>query len=342
MMAIDRSKIYAAYRSSPHKLIAFFVLSAVLLSNEVGAHEYTALIRAKKFAEVERATTAKLQVDPNNADALIAKSALILIDSKESQFDEAQALAEKCIAAHPGRSDCHEALGNVLGTKVVNGGILSAIGSAGKIKDLFLKAVELDPMNFNARTSLLQFYLQAPGIAGGSKAKAQNLAMETSKINSAAGSLLQANIEIKDEKLARAEAIGLAVNAGGLDSLMDMQRNLLSNIGHLYLKEKKYADAERMFKELNQRFPESGAGNYGLGRLMQEQAKYKEAITFFERSGMLDGTASALYRLGQCQQNLQENAKALMNYEKALMSRPALNKKLRADVEEQIKLLKGA
>jgi tetratricopeptide (TPR) repeat protein len=306
------------------------------------AHEYTALMRAKKYAEVERAVTLKLQAEPNNADALIAKSSLILIEGKDGQFDAAQSLTEKCIAAHPERSECHEAFGNVVGSKIVNNGILSALGSARKVRDAFIKAIELDPKNFNARNSLLQYYLQAPSFAGGSVSKAQNLVLETMKISPAARSLLQATIELKEEKYARAEATALAVSVEGMETLIDMQRGVLTNLGHTYLKDKKYVEAERLFKEVSQRYPDNGAGNYGMGRLLQEQAKYKDAIAFFEKANLVDSTAYGYYRIAQCLQSLKENAKAIMAFEKALVVKPGLAKKPRTDVEDQIKSLKGA
>ena len=324
------------------KRVIFILSTSLILCASAGAHEYSALIRAKKFTEVERAIALRLQADPNYADALIAKSALILIDGKDGQFDEAQSLAEKCIAAHPERSECQEAFGNVVASKILNNGLLSAIGSAGKVRDAFVKAVELDPKNFNARYSLLQFYLQAPSIAGGGKSKAQNLVVETMKVSPAAGSLLQAAVDLTDEKYARAEAAALAVNVEGMEALLDMQRGVLTTLGHTYLKNKNYAEAERLFKDVHQRFPENGAGNYGIGRLLQEQTKFKEAIGFFEKANVVDSTAYAYYRIAQCLQSLKENAKAVMAFEKALSARPGLAKKVRADVESQIKSLKGA
>jgi tetratricopeptide (TPR) repeat protein len=323
-------------------LMIFGVMANFSAYPAAEAHEYTALIHSKKYTEVERVVALKLQVEPSNADALIAKSALILIEGKDGQFDEAQSLAEKCIAAHPEHSECHEAFGNVLGRKIVNNGILSALGSAGKVRDAFIKAIELDTENFNTRHSLLQYYLQAPSFAGGSKTKAQNLVLETMEISPAAGSLLQATIELKDEKYARAEVAALSVSLDGMETLVDMQRGVLTTLGHTYLKDKKYVEAERLFKEVGQRYPESGAGNYGMGRLFQDQAKYREAIAFFERANLVESTAYTYYHIAQCLQSLRENTKAIMTFEKALMIVPGLAKKPRADVEDQIKSLKGA
>lgn len=314
---------------------------ALLIGLPAYAHEYSPLFKAKKYAEIERAITAKLTADPNNADALIAKAELIITEGKEERLDEGSKFAEQCIAAHPQRSECFEALGNVLGTKAQIGGIVSAMGYAGKIRDAFIKAVELDPKNYQARSSLLQYYLQAPGFVGGGKGKAQSLVVETNKVSPAAGALLQATIDLSDEKFARAEAAALAVIVDGNEVLSDMQRGVLSNLGHAYIKEKKYMDAERLFRELNQRFPESSAGNYGFGKLLQEQGKFKEAVMYFDKAIATEASAYAYFRLGQCQRGLNDKAKAIAAFEKALASRPELRKKQKAEAEDQLKALRA-
>lgn len=143
------------------------IFAGLLLSHSVFADEYDALFKAKKYAEVERMATAKLATDPNDAAALLAKVNVILNEGKASRLDEGAKLAEQCIAAHPKHSECHEALGNTLGVKAQKSGILSAIGYVGKIRDSFKTAIEVNPQNFSARGSLMQFYLQAPGFVGG-------------------------------------------------------------------------------------------------------------------------------------------------------------------------------
>ena len=333
---------YSPSRTLLSRFTMFVSLSGVLLmALPTSAHEYSALFKAKKYVEIERAVTVKLATDPNNADALIAKAELIITEGKEERLDEGSKFAEQCIAAHPQRSECFEALGNVLGTKAQIGGIVSAMGYAGKIRDAFIKAVELDPKNYQARSSLLQYYLQAPGFVGGGKGKAQSLVVETNKVSPAAGGLMQATIDLSDEKFSRAEATALAVSVDGNDVLNDMQRGVLSNLGHAYIKEKKYMDAERLFRELNQRFPESSAGNYGFGKLLQEQGKFKEAVMFLDKAIATEASAYAYFRLGQCQRGLNDKAKAIAAFEKALASRPELRKKQKGEAEEQLKALRA-
>ncbi|GGD01456.1 tetratricopeptide repeat protein [Undibacterium terreum] len=317
------------------------LLCSLLVAQSASAHEYSEQLRAKKYAEVERAVSSKLAADPSNADALVARTELILNEGKESRLDEAAKLAEQCIAAHPQNSECHEALGNVLGTKAVSAGIMSAMGYAGKIRNAFQKAVELDPKNYDARFSLLQYYLQAPGFVGGGKDKAQALVAETTKLNPVAGKLLQAQIDLSDDKYAKVETDVLAVNTAGSPSLSDIQRNLLSGVGSNYVQQKKYADAERVFRDLQQRYPDSELGAYGFARNLQEQGKQRDAIPYFEKAIAVEGRAHIYYRLGQCYQAVNDKSKAVSAYEKALSVKPELRKKMKSDAEDQLKTLKS-
>jgi tetratricopeptide (TPR) repeat protein len=316
------------------------MFSSVLVPSVANAHEYEALIKAKKYVEVDRAATTKLSAEPNNADALVVKTELILIEGKDSRLDEAAKLAEQCIAAHPKNSECHEALGNVLGTKATRGGFMSAMGYVGKIRDSFQMAVELDPKNFSARNSLMEFYLQAPGIVGGGTSKAKNFIIETNKVNSVAGALLQASLDLKDEKYDKAEAAVLTANIGGVEALASMHRNVMSKLGHGYVNAKRFSDGERIFHEFSLRYPDNAAGFYGMGKALQEQGKIKEAIPQLEKSIVLEASAFAYYRIGKCWQTLSEKTKAVAAFEKALSFKPELSSKIKSDAEDQLKMLR--
>lgn len=317
------------------------LIAALLACNIVSAHEYDALLKAKKYAEVEKAVAAKLASEPNNPDALLAKTDLILIEGKESRLDEASKYAEQCISAHPKNSECHEALGNVLGTKAQKGGVMSAISYVGKIRDSFKKAIELDPNNFSARYSLMQFYLQAPSFVGGGNGKAKDLVVETIKFSPAAGALLQASLDLQDDNIDRATSGALAVNTSNSEALARQQRNILASIGHAQVSEKKYVEAERIFRELTQRFPDAVHGYFGLGKTLQEQGKAKDAIPLLEKAMTIDASAAVFYRLGKAWQLLGDKVKALAAFEKALNFRPELPKKTKSEVEDLIKSLKS-
>lgn len=324
-----------------NKVILFTGLIACGMLSIADAHEYEPLLKAKKYLEVEKAVAAKLATEPNNADALVAKTDLILIEGKDSRLEEATKIAEQCINTNPKNSECHEAFGNVLGTKAMKAGVMSAMAYVGKIRDAFKKAIELNPSNFSARSSLLQFYIQAPSFVGGGTSKAKDLIVDTIKISPAAGALFQANLDLADDNYQRAMTAALAVNPNGNEELAKIHRSVLSNVGHVLINEKKFTDAEKVFAETAQRYPDSSIGSFGLGKNLQEQGKQKEAIPHFEKAINVDPTAAAYYRLAKAQQTVGDKAKAIGNFEKAINLRPELPKKMRSDAEDQIKNLKS-
>ena len=321
--------------------ISLAALCLLVVGQSACANEYTALLRARKYAEAERAASARLAQDPANADALIARSDAIRGAGQESRIEEAVKLGEQCVAAHPQVANCHLAYGNALGSKAMNSGMMAAMRYASTIRDSFAKAVELDPQNINARFSMLQYYVQAPSIAGGGAEKAQAFAAQTATVNPDAGKLLAATLDIGAEQYAKAEAAALAVRPGANEALADQQRDVLTNLGGKYINEKKYADAERVFQEVVKRFPDSDGGPYGLALVQQEQGKHREAIAGFEKALTLADRPHIYYRLARSWQALNDKPKAIAAFEKALAFKGGLNKKFRADAEEQLKALRG-
>jgi tetratricopeptide (TPR) repeat protein len=312
----------------------------LLLCAQAAGNEYSALLKTHKYAEVERIANAKLAQDPGNPDALVAKSDAILGGSAEGRLEEAVTLGERCVAAHPQASNCHLALGNALGTKAVTAGIMSAIGYAGTIRDSFKKAVELDPHNMDARFSLLQFYMQAPGIVGGGTGKAQALAAQTAALNADAGKVMLAQLDASDDRMANAEAMVLAMATSANEAVADAQRDLLNSIGNKYRIDKKPGDSERIYREALRRFPDSDGALYGLARVQQDQGKHREAIAGMEQVIAMVPRAGAHYRIGQSQQALGEKAKAAASYEKALSFKTGMSKNMKSDAEDQLKVLK--
>jgi tetratricopeptide (TPR) repeat protein len=312
----------------------------LLISAQATANDYSALLRTHKFAEVERIASAKLAQDPANLEALVAKSDAILGSGAAGRIEEAVKLGEGCVASHPQVSQCHVALGNALGAKAMANGIMSAIGYAGTIRDAFKKAVELDPQNMEARLSLLQYYMQAPAIVGGGSGKAKTLAAQTVAINPDGGKLMMARLDASDDKLAQAEAAVLAMPTSGNEAVADGQRDLMVNLGNKYMNDKRFADSERMFREAFRRHPDSDGALYGLARVQQEQGKHREALATMEQVILMNPRASAWYRIGQSQQALGDKPKAAAAYEKALSFKAGISPKMKADAEDQLKVLK--
>jgi tetratricopeptide (TPR) repeat protein len=303
--------------------------------------EYEELFKAKKYAEVEKLANSKLAINPNLASALTAKVSAILSLNNEARFDEAQKIAEHCIQTNPNDSECHESLGNLLGTKAVRKGIMSSLGSAGTIRDSFKKAIELDPKNYSARNSLLQFYLQAPGIVGGSNSKARDLISNVQKINPAIGTILQARYDVYKEDFAKAESSLLALNTTGQEEAYKMQRSTLLQISNRYINEKQFPQAQKLLLELDKRYPNYFAVSYSLGRLHQEQGNQKEATTYLEKALAIEANAYVHHGLGKAYAALNDKVKAINNLEKALSFNPSLNKTELSKAQDLLKQLKS-
>ena len=91
---------------------------------------------------------------------------------RREQYAAAVPLLEKCVAAEQGNSKFHQWLGRALGLQAAQKGIVSGALSVRQVKAEFEKAIELDPLNLEARQDLAIMYRAVPGFLGGSNAKA--------------------------------------------------------------------------------------------------------------------------------------------------------------------------
>lgn len=134
-------------------------------------------------------------------------------------------------------------------------------GIAKKTKKHFEIAVQLDENNLDAKEDLISYYLQAPGIMGGSTDKAKVLA----------------------EKLTE------------LDKLRGYRA-----LWQIYEKEKQYDQAESLYKQAIEEFPENVNLRFRLGYFYQRREKYPEAFEVFEKMVQdSSNNLSALYQIGR-------------------------------------------
>jgi tetratricopeptide (TPR) repeat protein len=106
---------------------------------------------------------------------------------ERSDIDRAVEQYEKAIAAAPKSAEAHFLLGGAYARKAMGASMFSAISLGSKMKDAYTRSIELDPSFLPARFSMVEFYLQAPAIAGGGKDKALAEAAEIRKRDSLEG-----------------------------------------------------------------------------------------------------------------------------------------------------------
>ncbi len=132
------------------------------------------------------------------ADPLIAQGESAL---HAGNIDKAIDFFKDAVAKSPKNAAAHYHLGDAYGDAAQKASIFSQMSLANKCKDEFQAAVNLDPNYFDARFGLMEWYLQVPGIAGGSEAKAIEQATEIRKRDPFRGHLAFASIYRKQQKL---------------------------------------------------------------------------------------------------------------------------------------------
>jgi tetratricopeptide (TPR) repeat protein len=121
-------------------------------------------------------------------------------------FDRAVAAADSAAALAPERSSVQLILGQAYLSHARAFPSLGAIGKVKRGRAAVERAIDLDPDNLEARSTLLQFLLQAPGIVGGSRDGARVQAQEIERRDRPRGLLARLEVATagrkKDELLA--------------------------------------------------------------------------------------------------------------------------------------------
>ncbi len=127
----------------------------------------------------------------------------------KGDFETAATNFEKAIAANPKKAEYHYYLGGAYGRQAQTAGMFGGISLAKKAKASLERSVELDPNFMDARFALIDYYLVAPGIVGGSEEKAIAQAGEIKKRDALDGHRAWARIYARQKKtdLARKELV---------------------------------------------------------------------------------------------------------------------------------------
>ncbi len=131
-------------------------------------------------------------------------------------------------------------LGRIYGEKADKAGFMTAAGLARKVRDEFEKAVHLNPRSVDARSDLAEFYLEAPGIVGGGRDKAQEQADSLLSLDPARAHWVNARIAEKKKDLTTAEQeyrAAIAASHGSASAWL--------NLGLFYRHRERWDDMEQ-------------------------------------------------------------------------------------------------
>lgn len=288
-------------------------LWAVGSKSDEGAH----LFDAGRLPEARSILETAVHEDPQDALALFYLGRTLL-----AQNDPAGAAShfEKAVALDPTHSPFHLWLGRAWGQLALNSNVFRQASLAPKIKKEFQRAVELDPGNSDARLDLMEFYIQAPGMMGGSLEQARREAEEIRRIDPLRGYRASGRL-LEDGK--KIDAAAAEYDHAAQEFPDRLEPVLWAE--NLWIEKKDFAKAFAAVDAYLARNPSNMPGCYQLGRLAALSGERREPgaeclkryLTYAPKADE-PGLAWAHVRLGQIQEKTGDKAGARREYEAAL------------------------
>jgi tetratricopeptide (TPR) repeat protein len=187
----------------------FALLLPLLICTLMGADTTTDAARAlfdeRRYPEAEAAYTARIAVRPDDAEAHFFLGRLALA---RQQIAQSLPHFERAVELASNQAEYQFQLGSASMQQAGRLGMsFKALGLVKKGRQAMEKAVALEPRNVSYRQAILEFYAQAPGIAGGGIDKAYTQAEALRPLDARAATLAVAGLKAREKK--HVEAISL-------------------------------------------------------------------------------------------------------------------------------------
>ena len=289
-----------------------------------------ASFQAHRYGEARRAFEAAATSEAHNARAHFYLGRIAL---HQTRFDAAIQHLEKAVALEPAVAAHHAWLGRAYGQLAVRSGLRKKFSLGKRSRAALERAVELDPSNLEARSWLMQFYLLAPRIVGGSTSKARAHAAELAKRSEFRGALARAWIAEDDGKHDDAAREYRTAIVREPDSLIAYW-----GLAQLWHRAERFDSAFALMDGVIARHPDAmpayyyyGRGSSLSGRRLPEAVR---ALTRYVAYTPHEGEppqSSAHYRLGWVYERMGDRAAARREYEASLRLEPT-----RSEVKEAL------
>jgi tetratricopeptide (TPR) repeat protein len=242
---------------------------------------------------------------------------------------------ERTVQLDDKNADYHLWLARSVGMSAADANLLRQPFLAKRAKSEFEKTVALDHANVPAREGLLQFYLRAPAIGGGSVAKAREQAEEIAKINGLRGHFSRATIANHEKDPSAAEREYRAALAEFPDSV-PAYTSLMNNLQQNGKSDEAFAVAEKLLA----RRPGDIAAQFAFVRLVAASGKRLDrgelmarqliALPPWSPDASLPTPAMLHFRLGEILGKKNERDAARKEFEIALQLNPKFEAARRA------------
>jgi tetratricopeptide (TPR) repeat protein len=156
------------------------------------------LVKEGRYKEARQIVEKALVSNPQDIDAVIQ---LANIKLAFRDLNGATELAERAVAAKPHDASAHEVLADCYGEKAQReDGFFHGLKMAHSFVSEAEATLAIDPKNIHTMRNLIQYYLEAPALAGGSKTKANEMADRIGGVDQSKGYLAKAEIALHEKQ----------------------------------------------------------------------------------------------------------------------------------------------
>ncbi len=280
------------------------------------------LYTARRDPEAQSAFERLLASDPANHEAAYNLGRLA---KRRGDWKAASDHYQHCTQLAPTNALYWADLGEAYGELAGKAGLFQQLGLARKCHAALERAVAIDPDNLGYRHGLIEFYQQAPSIAGGGRDKALAQAAELTRRDPFAGVLSTGTIQAHARNWTAAETSFLTAT-----KLRPDAPEPIAALGLIYADQGRYPEAFTQFDRLLTLAPDHFAGLYQLGRVAalsgQRLADGAAALRRYLGQARLPADLPrphhAHYRLGQILVRQGEPAAAKTAFEASLQLDP--------------------
>ena len=299
-------------------LVCCFLMTTGLFA-QTTIEQAQKLIDNKQYAQSERLLANYLKSNPND---LVAKELYGDALGFQEKWDETIEVYKRLALDNTPNAEYFYKYGGAMGMKALGVSKFKALGMIGDIKKAFLKAAELDPNHIDVRWALVEFYMQLPGIVGGSERKAQKYADELMDIYPVDGWLAKGYIAEYEEEFEDAEyAYKKAIEVGGSELTYNKLITLYEENGQ----PQKAVETTQACLAVH----DNNRLHYQIGKIaatynINPELGINCLVKYIDNYTVKDGVPKdwAYYRLAQIYKNLGDKSQAQQWINKALASRP--------------------
>lgn len=191
----------------------FLLFLPMLLFSQTNFEKAEKLFNQEKYAAAKPIYESILNDNPTNLKVI---ENLGDIEIHLKNWDKAIFYYQSLKKLKPSEDNYYYKYGGALGLKSQAGGKWVAIRLIGDMKESFEKAISLNPKHIEARWAMIEYYLQVPGLFGGSEKKAQRYVNELMTLSPVDGYLAKGRIDEYFERYKSAERNYIkAIEVGG-------------------------------------------------------------------------------------------------------------------------------